>query len=145
MTSVSIDSLIDGMAIEQLKTGHSIRFIARGQSMWPFILDGDSVTVAPLNRLPHVGDVVFMPNREFGQLHRVVSTSDDGLLCLRGDALPKSDGWFPPARLLGILVEHRRRGWRIPVMTGKSVVRIASTLAKSRRRIHRMRSFFGFH
>ena len=33
----------------QLGRGHAIRFIARGRSMWPSILDGDRLTIAPVH------------------------------------------------------------------------------------------------
>ena len=35
-----------------------LRFQARGNSMTPFIRDGDIVTLVPLSRPPRIGDVV---------------------------------------------------------------------------------------
>ena len=144
MGSADVRPVVDEMALHELRGGNAIRFIARGRSMWPFILDGDSVTVSPLNSRPALGDVIFMPNQDFGQLHRIVARSVDGRLCVQGDALPRPDGWIDASDILGILTEQRRNGRPVRVKTGTRVVKIARTLAICRRRVHRIRSFFGF-
>ena len=128
------------MTQELLERGQVIHFCARGQSMWPYIQDGDQVFVGPARMPLRVGDVVFVPNAEFGQLHRVVAGPIEGRVKLRGDALVKSDGWIPSDRVAGALVAQRRRGREIALRTGRATVRVATVLGRLRRLASRIRT-----
>ena len=77
-----------------------------------------TVSRFPLEQSPGIGgDVIFMPNQDFGQLHRIVARSVDGRLCVQGDALPRPDGWIDASDILGILTEQRRNGRPVRVKT----------------------------
>ena len=93
------------LALEQLRLGQSVTLKARGASMWPFLLDGDVLTLAP--ERPRLGDIVLLRQGEFGLIHRVVARVP-GRLCVKGDALPRIDGWFPSTQVAARVVSVRR-------------------------------------
>ena len=90
--------------------GEALRFTARGQSMWPYLRDGDVVEILPRKLPVSVGDIVFVPNVEFGQLHRVIALDRCGRALVRGDALHEPDGWFDLKQISGVLGTVVRRG-----------------------------------
>jgi hypothetical protein len=107
--------------------GLPFRFRAKGSSMFPFIRDGDIVTVAPLGQsLPPVGDVVAFIRPSAGDLvvHRVVDRRTDACL-MRGDsATCGPDGWIERASMLGGVtrVEHGGRGARLGMGPERRVI-----------------------
>ena len=130
---------MDSMAHELLLRGESIRFIARGRSMWPYVLDGDTVCVEPIEQQPRLGDVVLIPHPGLGRLHRIVYVSSDGRVQIRGDALVSSDGWFEPEELGGRLSFIIRNGRRIEPSIGMKTVVFARVLAYARRVVSLLR------
>lgn len=104
---------------ELLARGQSVRFVARGQSMWPAILDGDRLTLAPRGGAVRAGTgkaepvrlgaVVFLPTADFGVAHRVVARVGPWC-CLKGDAAVAIDGWFRAERLVARVVAVERDG-----------------------------------
>lgn len=95
-------SEFDTLAASILNGGHKIRFRAHGESMRPFILDGDIVEVQPIEMVkPNRGDVVLCRLGD-GRLvvHRVVQVAPDNVL-IQGDALPYPDGRIPYTHVLG--------------------------------------------
>jgi len=93
--------------------GNRFRFRAPGFSMYPFIRNGDIITVAPLpENGPETGDVVAFVHPGTGKLivHRVVEKTDRGYL-IRGDNSEASDGIIPASCLIGtvVRVEHKGR------------------------------------
>ena len=112
-TSGPIDRLPSGfdgaaaaLALEQLRCGHPVQIVARGRSMWPFLLDGDVLTLTPDGRA-RLGDIVLVPLGEFGVVHRVVLRAP-GWVCPKGDALPAFDGWVRTGAPLARVTEVRR-------------------------------------
>jgi hypothetical protein len=85
--------------------------------MWPFLLPGDVLTIAPPGRLSP-GCVVWVegPGEAFGVIHRVVACRPDRVLT-KGDALPRTDGWVERARIRGRLVAVRRGPARFEPLT----------------------------
>ena len=86
------------------------RFQARGDSMHPFILHGDTVTVAPFTKhIPRVGEVVAYVHPESGRflLHRIIRCKRGGCL-IQGDNLPEPDGLIPKERIWGRVVKIER-------------------------------------
>jgi signal peptidase I len=90
-----------------------MRFMARGESMRPFILNRDIVEVGPvvpekLNR----GDVVLCQLDDGRPIvHRVVQKAADNYLIL-GDALPYPDGHIPHAQVIGrvdTVIRHNKQ------------------------------------
>lgn len=95
--------------------GVSLRFRARGFSMWPFLKDGDVITVGPLPAGgPRVGDVVAFrdPGRDTLLLHRLIARSGRSLRT-RGDNEPSPDAPFPSGRLLGRITGAERNQQRL--------------------------------
>ena len=133
MTSTAIDMAADDMAHELLARGESIQFIARGHSMWPHVLDGDTVCVAPIDTPLKMGDVVLIPHPGLGRLHRVVELSSSGWVRVRGDALILSDGWFAPHELAGCLQTITRNGRKINAANGRFTVIFSTILGYARR------------
>jgi len=142
MTAVTTSQAYGDMICELLDRGEMVSFTARGASMWPFIMDGDQVSVSPLTQSLSLGDVVFVPNAEFGQLHRVIDGPVDGRYRLRGDALPQDDGWVPSDRIRGRLVKRRRDGVERAMFGGRESIVLAGFLGDMRRVISRFRTAF---
>lgn len=95
-----------------LAEGHPVRFTARGTSMFPFICDGDLLTVVPAgaNDL-RVGDVVLY-ERPDGRLvaHSLVVKERRGhttMLTTRAEGLPGADDRFASDAVLGKVVSVR--------------------------------------
>jgi signal peptidase len=102
------------LTVELLERKHSIRFKANGSSMRPFILDGDSVEIQPVNHPDFKrGDIVFyqLSSGRF-LVHRVVQVHDHRLL-IHGDANLEPDGWVDPDQVMGMAVAAHRKGKRI--------------------------------
>lgn len=107
-----------------LDRGQSVRFVARGQSMWPAILDGDRLTLAPRAGVVRadtgqaepvrLGAVVFLPTADFGVAHRVVARFGPWC-CLKGDAAVAIDGWFRAEQLVARVVAVERDGRAVVV------------------------------
>ena len=96
-----------------LASGAAIRFKARGLSMQPNLLDGDTVLVAPVPISDlKIGDVVLTEASQGLKLHRIVSI-DCGKrqIITRGDASREND--FPVENVLGRVVEIERSGRRL--------------------------------
>jgi signal peptidase I len=58
---------------ELLQDGHSVKFRAPGDSMYPTICDGDEVTVTPIDAISvHKGDIILYRNKSGVTAHRVI-------------------------------------------------------------------------
>ncbi|MBN1479897.1 signal peptidase I [candidate division KSB1 bacterium] len=94
-----------------LNKGADFRLRAKGFSMYPFIQDGDLVTLAvcDTNKI-RVGDVVAIPHPACGNLiiHRIISLKN-GLIRTKGDYNPFSDGWIKREDILACVVRVQRR------------------------------------
>lgn len=92
--------------------GASVRFHAKGFSMWPFIKDGDIVTISPIQgTTPRIGDIIVFtrPESKVLVVHRIVGKRGTMVLA-KGDCNTDPDGWIPLANLLGRVVQIKRRG-----------------------------------
>jgi ribosomal protein S18 acetylase RimI-like enzyme len=100
--------LLRGMA----GRGKPLRTRVRGFSMSPFILNGDIITIAPLNgRVPEVGEVVAFTLPESGRLavHRIITAAGGGWL-MSGDNSPEPDGVIGRERMIGHVTAVERNG-----------------------------------
>lgn len=95
------------LALRQLARGESVTLRARGASMWPWLLDGDVLTLQPRTGPPRLGEIVLLRQGDFGVIHRVVGRLG-GRYAVKGDALPRLDGLFPAADLPARVSEVRR-------------------------------------
>lgn len=102
-----------------LETGAHFRFQAKGLSMLPFIHDGDTLTVAPLQGRAGVGDVIAFlhPASQKPILHRVVERDAHGYWT-QGDNSAASDGWIPATAVLGVVIRVERQGRRVRLGLG---------------------------
>jgi len=103
-----------GLVRTVFNKGLPFRFWAGGASMYPFIKNGDIITLSPLSgNLPRLGDVVayVSPETERFIVHRVIKKIDDAFL-ISGDALRGSDGVIPKASILGYVTRVERNGRR---------------------------------
>jgi len=93
-----------------------VRFRANGFSMFPFIIDGDVLTISPLGGSGlEVGSVVAFRRAEDNGIavHRIVSRGKDYFL-IKGDNISGVDGYIPRRNLLGFVSKIER---------GKKVIR----------------------
>ena len=111
----------DALSAAVLERGDSLRFRASGNSMRPFIRDGDVLLVRPGLEI-RLGDVVLC-RAEKGRLlaHRVTwvdRQSHPRSIVLQGDACPWPDGLFPMDNVLGRVVAAERGARRVRLDAG---------------------------
>ncbi len=100
----------------------SLRTTVHGRSMWPFVRDGDVVTIEPIRRRPPaVGEVVAVRHPRGANLviHRVVGVDPGGWI-VQGDACAAPDGVVPTGQVLGRIVAVERGGSPVRLGTGPS-------------------------
>jgi hypothetical protein len=99
-----------------LEKGKPFRFEATGDSMSPFIRNGDIITVSPLlGAPPRLGDVVayIRPERRRKLVvHRVIGRRNGSYL-IRGDSAPDHTDLVPKADILGRVSRVKRNGRRV--------------------------------
>jgi signal peptidase I len=107
------------IAARALREGARVRFTATGNSMRPFLHDGDIVELVPLDRSgPDVGQIVLVSRDESSYvLHRVVRILGDRIF-LAGDAHGYWKEPFSRESLLGRVVALQR---------GQRVIRVDET------------------
>jgi len=96
------------------------RFQARGFSMYPFIKDGDVITVSPMGEgLPGLGDVVAFVQREIEKLlvHRVIRRRANSYF-MKGDDTTAGDSPVPAANVLGLVTRVERGRKRVFIGLG---------------------------
>jgi signal peptidase len=100
-------------------TGMSIRFRACGDSMYPTILHGDVITVAPV--AAHAvarGDILLYRDGDRVLAHRLISVSSHGTetrFRLRGDTNATCDAPVAAAQIVGRVEAVERDGRAIPL------------------------------
>ncbi|MFZ2491255.1 MAG: S24 family peptidase [Thermoanaerobaculia bacterium] len=109
MATVAADTIA-----ELLSRGHSVRFVATGDSMYPLIRSDESLLVEPAEPDSiRRGDVVLSRTSRGLTAHRVIAISraDSGLrFQTRGDNAPGADEPFGESELLGVVVGVERDG-----------------------------------
>lgn len=87
--------------IDALRAGETVRFVARGTSMWPSIRDGATVEVVPCPaRELRTGDVGAFEREGQVVVHRVLATMGERLR-FAGDGLRMADGIVCSEQVLG--------------------------------------------
>lgn len=103
---------LESLYRDHLAHRNILRFRARGQSMLPMIRSGDTVRVAPLDRL-RKGDVLLYERDGRWFVHRLIcdrgADVSRGRLVLRGDGLPVADPPVTAASVLGRVTGIERR------------------------------------
>lgn len=117
-----------GLMKAVLEKNVPFRFAAKGRSMFPFIRDGDLITISPLPMpLPlRPGDVVTFVNPSCNRLmaHRIIDVSPDGHL-IKGDNNSIPDGRIHQSDIIGRVVRVEHRGRRVRFGLGAERVLIA--------------------
>jgi hypothetical protein len=103
-----------------LERGAPFRFKAKGSSMYPFINDGDVVTLSRLQSPPGLGDVIAFRHLGTGKLavHRVVGIRGSSYL-IKGDNVAETDGLIPGENVLGRVIRSERIGREVPLGLGQ--------------------------
>lgn len=105
------------LSAQVLRNGSTLRFRARGQSMRPFLHDGDVLTIVPVPPARiRLGDVVFYPSESgHPNAHRVRAVERRAgmppVLLIRGDARDDAPERVPHGAVAG-RVTHRQRAGR---------------------------------
>lgn len=102
-----------GISTQILNNGGSFSFKAHGSSMYPFICDGDILTVEQVEYSAlKVGDIAFYRSSDDRLIvHRVVDKklqSNKLMLLMRGDSVFNNDGWIYSDQVLGKVVSIQR-------------------------------------
>ena len=107
-----------------------LRLKASGFSMFPFIRDGDILTIDAFQGRPRLGEVAaaLHPVTEKLIIHRIVSKANGSYL-LKGDNMFKPDGLFSSQDILGrvIRIEHKQRHLFVGLGPGRSFIAILSS------------------
>jgi signal peptidase I len=139
--TINIDSKDFGqLAAEHLQNGTAIRITANGRSMHPTIKNGDTLTIAPLNKKKlKRGDIILYRTTPANNLiaHRIIfirKKSSDEIIYTRGDALGGELEQINPENVLGkvIKVEHNGTA-KIIGKTGDRIKGILQALRQSLR------------
>ena len=102
--------------------------------MFPFIRDGDVISLAPIaGKHPHVGEVVAFipPNSKRLIVHRIVACRK-GACFIQGDHCSKfPDGWIAENTIIGrvIRIEHAGRIQRLGIGPEAVLIALLSRLA----------------
>jgi hypothetical protein len=101
-----------------LARGVPFRFEARGYSMFPFIRDGDAVTIAPLRGRARFGEVVAFAGPAEGLVVHRITARRPGVYEIRGDYLRGPYDIVPLSSVLGAVTRVERRGRRVRLGLG---------------------------
>ena len=131
---INAEPIFPNLICDLLADGHSVKFFAPGDSMYPTIGDGDEITVAPIEAASIItGDIILYREKSGVTAHRVMRVivhSDDCLqrphqdsqdpspsellyFILRGDAAIVFDDPVYADQILGKVTFVERNGRRI--------------------------------
>ncbi len=103
-----------------LASGITVRFTAHGNSMKPFIRDGDILLAAGMEEGSAVrgGIVLYRSERGDMRVHRVLGVTHGVSVRVRGDAIRGKAEVIPAADIFGVIIEVIRdgiecRAWRL--------------------------------
>jgi len=128
LSGPALKDLLDAV----VKKGAAFRFTARGSSMYPFIKDGDVITIEPfrvsasLGSTPALGDIVAYCSPATGGLvvHRVIARHP-GAVAVRGDNCPQPDGIIAECAVLGRVSRVERGGHSVMLGRGPEKLLVA--------------------
>jgi len=101
---------------ELLRSGQRVRFQATGASMAPSVLEGDRLTIEPVDATQvRPGDILFYATARGLTAHRVVERVSDvpAAFRTRGDAAGSEDETVTAGQLLGRVTRVERDGRRV--------------------------------
>jgi len=142
--SLSNQALID-LLCAVLDKGFSFKFRTKGNSMVPFIKEGDIITVSPLlTKKPRLGEVVAFVHPDTGKLivHRIIKEQTKGFLIQGDGVIDHADSQVPPECVLGRVTCIERNGTQTHLGLGFERVSIAWLVRL--RLLIRFRKLFAF-
>lgn len=133
------------MAKDILSRGDTLRCRASGSSMYPFIRDGDLITVEPVaaSQIRYADIIFFQSDEGRVVVHRVVKIKrGEGTTCMvtRGDTMRRTDGCLDGRSLLGRITTIEKGGRVLPVARGRGVWR-ASFIPRPYRSVNGLSSW----
>jgi len=133
------------LAGEILEEGGRLRFSAHGRSMYPFVRDGDIVTVESVQGQDlNVGEIAFFFRAsDVPVMHRVVGFDEDNgrmILKMQGDAGSNSAETVNAECVLGKVIQVERDGRPMPLASTDYPIRL--WLWRIYRRIARRAAWF---
>lgn len=94
---------------EMLENGQEVVLTARGESMYPFVRDGDKVLLLKSMEV-HTGDIVLgIDEEDRFVMHRVMRTDDKGYV-LMGDANLRKKEYCTSSGIKGIVISIMHNG-----------------------------------
>lgn len=124
---------------ELLDRGALLRFQAHGNSMYPFIKNGNILTIEPRNgNAVSTGDVIFYRRPDDSvTAHRLVKENkhkDNTVLITKGDSLEYFDPPVTGGQVMGrvILIENHDRKLQLNGWTGRVLGRLTACFARGR-------------
>lgn len=114
MLTVSRGLMAD-LARDVLDRDARVSFVVHGRSMLPVLLDGDRVTVAPLDHKPRPGELLALSTPHGLMVHRLVAYRSDGSVITAGDNVDHRDAPRSLSDVLGIVecVTRNQRSWEV--------------------------------
>jgi signal peptidase I len=107
--------VFDDLTKEILGRGNNLRFKACGNSMFPFVRNGDCIVVKPeITGDVKIGDIILY--RYIGGtyiVHRIIKKNGQATLLTRGDNMPGYDLPVPNECVLGKVTQIEGRGKRL--------------------------------
>lgn len=107
------------LAEQMLRQGHQVKIMAKGQSMRPFLLNGEEVTVVPVpdpNRL-RKGIIILAKTTDGTTILHRIHEMGDGFILMKGDGNIDQTETVLPADVLGIVSSIHRNGREISPYT----------------------------
>ena len=126
----------DDVSQEGLSRGLSLHVKSRGHSMDPFIKDGDSLLIEPLNAAElHPGDIAlfYLQSGSF-VVHRFIKRNGSGLLLTNGDNMRYLDEPVAEEQVFGRVVQIEHNGKALSLTGGfyKLNSKVITLLARHR-------------
>nr|WP_319399706.1 S26 family signal peptidase [uncultured Carboxylicivirga sp.] len=90
-----------------LKEGHTTEIVAHGISMFPTLLPGDTLQIAP-NECFDKGDIIVFMGKDSLIAHRVINYKEDEIISM-GDSLFIADPCLKQSDILGKVIGRTRK------------------------------------
>lgn len=125
-----------------LEKGADFRMKSKGMSMYPFICDGDIITISPIKIYQlKKGEIYAFPHPRKGKLivHRYVGNKD-GKLIIKGDYNPYYDPPILPGSILGKITKVERK--KKELVPAPEFLRLCISFVSKNWIVRRSRFFF---
>jgi hypothetical protein len=117
--SLSLHAALCEAVGEGIGRGRVVRLVARGNSMRPFLRDGDEIRIVPPSPgLPRPGEIVLVRTDCGASLHRVIRVNErTATIRTKGDGLSEADQPVARTAVIGLAEAVRRHGQWVSLTT----------------------------